>query len=252
MITTPICLLRRRGCASTEHKQSRSDLFLLSIFCASLLSGCWGGVDRSVLATVLSVEGEVLYQAKQGDPVRPLTADINPAGGALLSIADNAQVRLALLPGTLLHVSADSEVRIEELRLTKQGNETDDGMRKRVARLRLTRGKIDIVFERRDDSEVRFSVVTPAVTVTVDEDSIWHTDVDKDKTRLTCVRGKIHAQTGNQEPAIVKAGYFQEWPGGAPALAAENAQAQGDVSDALEAARALQQLQRAHINRRPF
>jgi hypothetical protein len=118
--------------------------------------------------------------------------------------------------------------------------------------MRLNSGSISVVLERKDDSDLRFAVVTPAMTVTADEDCVCHLHVEKGKTRVTCARGKAYGTATGSEPSIIKAGYFQEWPGDAPRAAADDARAQSDIADALEAEEALQQLQREELKRRPF
>jgi hypothetical protein len=218
----------------------------------ALFTGCWGGVSRHVLATVLSVEGEVIYQATERMPLKPLTSESNPASGSMLRTASNARVSLELVPGALVQISGNSEIRIEELLLSKDGNETEDGMRRRAARVRLIHGRLTIIFERRDDSEVRLAIATPAVTVTASEDCVCHVDAASEKTRVTCARGKAYGSAAGSEPFVVKAGYFQEWPSGPTGAAANDAAAQMDIADALEAEQMLQELQRDRLKRRPF
>jgi hypothetical protein len=209
-------------------------------------------VSRSVLATVLSNQGEVVYQKSEQEKAEPLASKTNPGSGSVLRTSHDAEVNLALLPGALVHISGDSEVRIEELLLGKDGNETEDGVRNRTARVELNRGNISVVFERRDDSDSRFAIVTPGVIITANEDCVCHLQVDNGKTRVTCARGKLYGAASAAEAVTIKAGYFQEWPGGQTRAATDEAVAQGDVADALEAEVALQQLQRERLKRRPF
>jgi hypothetical protein len=228
-----------------------ASLFCLVCF-AAFLTGCWEGVSRQVLATVLSVRGEVVYQMDERDSFHSLTLQSNPGPGSVLRTAGDARVNLALVPGALLQIFGNSELKIEELLLAKDGNETKDGMRKRTARVRLNRGSVHIVFERRDKSELRFTVGTPEVTISTDGDCVCQIRVEGGKTRLTCVYGRAYAWAGHPEPSIVKAGYFQEWPAGGITMAADDARAQSDVTDALEAEQELRQLQLEQIDRVPF
>ena len=218
---------------------------------AALSSGCWRGVSRQVLATVLSFHGDVAYQGSEQERSQPLTLETNPGSGSVLRTSGGGRADLALIPGALLHISSNSEVRIEELRLTKDGNETEDGMRERTARVSLKRGSVTIVVERRDESELRFAIGTIAGKLSADQDCVCQVHLDNGHGRVTCVRGKAYAAGTNSEPTTIKEGYFQKWPGGAIAPAEEDARAQADVADTLEAARVLQQLQLAQVNRRP-
>lgn len=234
-----------------EHAMSSRTLFCLSC-CAALLSGCWSGVSRHVLATVLETRGEVAYQARNANRFTSLTTEAKPGAGSVLRTAPDAQVSLSLLPGALVQLSGNSDLRIEELLLTKDGNETEDGMRKRAARVRLNHGSATVVFERRDDSEVRFTVATLAVTVTANEDCVCQINVESAKTLIACARGKVYATAGGAEPAIVKAGYYQEWPGGTTRAAENDARAQAAIADSLAAEQALRALAREQIKRRAF
>jgi hypothetical protein len=228
----------------------RAALLLGLASAAALSSGCWRGVSREVLATVLSVQGDVVYQGAEQRFSTPLTLETNAGAGSVLRTSGTGQADLALIPGALLHISGDSEVRIEELRLTKDGNETEDGMRERAARLKLNRGVINLVVDRTDAADLRFVVATGEVTLNADESCVWRVSVADGKTRVTCARGKAYARTGSSKPTIVEAGYFEEWPAGLVGVASENAQI--DLSAALEAEHRLRQLQQERVNRRPF
>lgn len=234
------------------HTGCRIVLLFGLVSIAALSSGCWRGVSREVLASVLLVQGDVVYQGTVEDPSTPLTLETNPSARSVLRTSGTGRADLALVPGALLHISGDSEVRIEELRLTKDGNETEDGMRERAARVRLNRGSVSIVFDRRDESDVRFAIVTPDATITVDSDCVCRVAVAKGQTRLTCARGKAYARAEGAETAVVKAGYFGEWPNGTTATAAEDPRAQIDVAEAIEAERTLRELQAVQSKRRPF
>jgi hypothetical protein len=73
-------------------------------------------------------------------------------------------------------------------------------------------------------------------------------------TRLTCTKGKINASAGAQATVALAGGFFQEWPTThkAPVPATENAAAQVDITESLEAEQRLQNEASAWQNRRPF
>jgi len=219
---------------------------------AALSSGCWRGVSREVLASVLLVQGDVAYQGTEEDPSTPLTLETNPGPRSVLRTSGTGRADIALVPGALLQMSAASELRIEELRVAKDGNETEDGMRERAARVRLNRGSIRIVIDRKDESDLHFAVATGDVTLNANESCVWYVRVADGKTRVTCARGKAYARIGSSKPTIVEAGYFAEWPAGSVGVAGEDAAAQIDFRAALEAEQRLRQLQHERLNRRPF
>ena len=205
-----------------------------------------------MLATVLALQGEVVCQTSEQTAANPLRLGANPGSGTILRTSSDGRADLVLVPGALLQISGDSEVRIEQLLLTKDGNETEDGMRERVARVSLNRGSLTVVFNREDASELRFTVATVGVTLSADDNCVWRVRVEGGKTRMTCARGKASVSTGGSEPAVINAGYFCEWPGGAVRLATDDARAKRDLSEALDAEQRLRQLQQARLNRRPF
>src|SRR6266487_3342566 len=163
---------------------------LLAFFCA-LASGCWQGVTREVVAIVLSVRGETGYGIEGQSEFYPITSQTNPGAGRILRTFDGAQVDLALLPGALVRLSGNSEIKIEELSLTKDGNETGEGIGKRVVRMQLNRGKIIALFQQSDESGARFAIGAGQVTISGDQKCLFQIQVEDTKTRLTCVRGNV-------------------------------------------------------------
>lgn len=231
----------------------RAAFFSCLVLSAALLASCWEGISRQVLATVLSVRGEVVCGTEGGNDFPPVTLQTKPGVGSVVRALDNAQVDFAFLPNTLVQVSGNSELKIEQLRLTKDGNETEDGMRSRIVRVQLNRGKISALFQRRDESEMRFTIGTRHATISANGDCLFQIQVEDLKTRVTCVRGKVYVSQDNHQ-TVMEAGYFHEWPSdrSAAIAAADDARGQIDVADTLEAERELQELQSKQQVRRPF
>jgi hypothetical protein len=228
--------------------------FALFASVGQLLNGCGHGLSREVLATILSTRGQVVCSKGNSNDFHPLDNQGHPAGGDTLRTSNEAEVCLVLVPGILVKVGESSELKIEELRLSKNGNETEDVMLRRVARMVLIRGKVDALLQRRDESEIRFSIGTGRVTISADRDCLFQVEADNAKTRVLCTRGKIYAAAPNQQISVINAGYFQEWPSRAtePTLAADDARAQIDLTDTLEAERQLRDLGQHQPGHRPF
>ena len=167
---------------------------------------------------------------------------------------DGAWLNLALLPGALLQLSSNSEIKIEELKISKDGNETGDAMRTRTGRVRLNWGKITVLFRRSDKSASQFAISARQATITADSDSLFCVQSDHATTRLTCVQGKVYASQSAQPAVTIGAGYFQKWPSARleTIAATEDAAAQIDVADSLEIGDQLHELQSGRQNRRPF
>ncbi len=227
-------------------------IFSFAIFCASL-TGCWQGVSREVLATVLSVRGEAIWAMEGRNDFRPITSQTKFGAGSIARTFQEAQIDVALVPGSLAQISGNSELKIEKLKLTKDGNETDDGMRSRIVRVELNRGKITILFQSRDQSQMLFTIGTRHATISADANCLFQIEVENAKTRLTCVRGNVNISRANRQ-TVMEAGYFQEWPSDRPApiSAVDDARGQIDITDTLEAERELQKLQSKQQSRRPF
>jgi len=229
---------------------------LISFFvlCCGLASGCSEGVGRKVEATVLSVHGSVVFGIDEQTDFRPVGPESRLRDGSTVRTLDGAWLNLALLPGAMLRLSSNSEIKIEELKISKDGNETGDAMRSRIARIRLSRGKITVLFRRSDKNASQFAINGRQATITADSDCLFCVQSDQTTTRLTCVLGKIYASPGAQPAIAIGAGYFQKWPSDRPETiaAADDPEAQIDVVNSLEIGDQLRELQSGWQNRRPF
>src|SRR5438874_5201817 len=138
---------------------------LISFFllCCGLASGCWEDVTTQVAATVLSVKGTVVFGMAEQNNFQPVTRESRIHDGDIVRTSDGALLDLALIPAALAQMSSNSEIKIEELRISKDGNQTDDGMRSRSARIRLSRGKITVLFSRQNKSRSFFAFSAPSV-----------------------------------------------------------------------------------------
>ena len=223
---------------------------VFALVVALALSGCWEGTSRSVSGTVLSVQGEAGFAPEGSTAFQPTRAGDYLRAGSIVHTAKGAQLYLMLIPGALAQVSADSELKIEELALQKDGNETGDAVRERVARIELRRGGIVVLFE----GAARFTIAAREVTINVLPSCLLRLDIDEKRTRATCVRGRFYATPSNGQVVAVDSGYFREWPaeGGAAVSAAEDERGRRDIMATLEAARKLQELAAAQRDRLPF
>lgn len=227
--------------------------FLLAL-CCGLTNGCSESVTRRTAATVLSVKGDVVFGVAEGNNFQPVTRESRIPDGSIVRTSDGALLDLGLIAGALAQISNNSEIKIEELKISKDGNQTRGGVRSRSARIQLSRGEITVLFSGSDKSTSQFAITTPAVTVTPDSDCLFRIQRDDTKTRVTCVQGKVHAGSGAQPPMQIGAGYFQQWPSTRPEpmAASGDAAAQIDITDSLEIETQLRELGAGWRNRRPF
>ena len=223
----------------------------LAIFltCALSLSGCWEGITKEVVATILSIRGQITCSSKGSTNFRSVDSKSKIGPGSIIRTSSDAQFDLSLVPGALAGVSGDSELKIEELTITKDGNETGDAMRERVAQVELTQGGMIVLFE----GFGRFTIKTQNATINVLPSCLFRLDVDQSRTRLTCIRGKLYVTPQNGELVAVSGGLFQEWPSQNGAMpVTEDRQAQADTTATLQVARQLQELDATQRDRIPF
>lgn len=217
-------------------------------------NGCSKGVTRATVATVFFIKGDVVFGSAERNQFEPVTLKSKIHDGDTVRTLEGAAINLALVPGAFVQLSGDSEIKIQELRLTKDGNETAGGMLDRRARLRLVRGKVSILFSRPDRSASYLAVTTSQSTITPDSDCLFSVWTDGTITRATCGRGEVIA-SGDGQPAVkIAAGYFHQWPTASkePIAATADAGAQMDIITSLEAEKELLDQAAGWQNRRVF
>jgi len=205
--------------------------------CFLFATGCSKGITRATAATVFFVTGDVVFGNAERNQFQPVTTKSKIHGGSTVRTSDGAAINLALIPGAFVQLSENSEIKIEELRLTKDGNETAGGMLERRARMRLTHGRVIVLFSRSDISASQFSVATSQATLTPDSDCLFSVWTGGTTTRATCGRGEVSASADGQAPVKITAGYFRQWPTAAkePIAASADAGAQMDIRTSFEA-----------------
>src|SRR5438034_7193003 len=222
--------------------------------CSLLANGCSKGINQATAVTVFSVKGKVVFGNAERNDFQPVTLKSRIHDGDTVRSLNGALVDLALIPGAFAELSGDSDINIEELKVTKDGNETAGGMRARSARIRLNRGKIIILFTPSDRSESQFTIKTRELTIKPDSDCLFCVWTDGTTTRVTCAKGKVDTSANAQSPVAIGAGSFQQWPTAhtKPVFAADDAAAQIDITESLEAGERLQNEVSGWSNRRPF
>jgi hypothetical protein len=227
---------------------------VLALCLCFLGTGCSKGITRGALATVLFVKGDVVFGNAERNQFEPVTPTSKIHDGGTVRTSDGAVINLALIPGTFVQLPGNSEIKIDELRLAKDGNETAGGMLERRARIRLTRGRVSVLFSRSDISASQFTVATSQATLTPDSDCLFSVWTDGTTARATCGRGEVSASAGGQALVKIAAGYFHQWPTAAkePIAATGDAAAQMDIRTSFEAEKELLDEAAGWQNRRVF
>ena len=203
---------------------------------------------------MLSVKGDVVFGVAEGNSFQPVTRESRIPDGSIVRTSDGALLDLGLMAGALAQMSSNSEIKIEELKISKDGNQTRGGMRSRNGRIQLSRGKITVLFGGSDKSASQFAISTPTVTVAPDSDCLFRVERNDTTIRVTCVQGKISAAAGAQHAMVIGAGHFQQWPSTRPepVAASGDAVAQIDITHSLEIANQLLKSGEAWRNRGTF
>jgi FecR protein len=235
----------------------RSVLFssVLALCFCLLANGCSKGITRSTAATVFFVRGNVVFGSAQRNDFQPVTPKSKIHTGDIVRTLEDASVNLALIPGAFVQLSGNSEIKIEELRVSKDGNETGGGMLDRRASVRLNHGRIISLFSHSDMSVSEFAVTKGQVTLRPDSDCLFSVRTDAGTTKVACGRGEVNAFADNADPPVkIAAGYFFQWPKASkePTTAIADAGAQMDIKSALDAELELLDQAAGWQNRRIF
>jgi hypothetical protein len=221
--------------------------FAAVLFCSLALSfsACEDIVTRRALATVLSVDSPAEFRQKGHSEFNEITPSTLLGVGALVRTGTSGTLNVAFLPNTLASLSENTELQIDDLALTKDGNAMRNDIRSRAVRLLLLGGTIRVSFNRLPDCKSDLAIRTPHGELAANSDCIFLVNTDNGRTRVTCVHGTVATRFGPTAFSI-DAGYFQEFPASdlSPQPAADDAQAQRDVMSIIEAENELRYLAR--------
>ncbi len=170
--------------------------------------------------------------------------------GDKISASTQSRVDLMLLPGVLVELGAESEMKIERLQLTRDGDESLQPMTAREAHIRLERGRL-VASVGLAPTESLLVVETPAGSFAAGPDRTLLIEVNGAKARTMCLRGKATFRpTGGAQELTIPAGFFAELPlnPGAPlrTAASAGAEVQAEVPAILNVEKRLLRLQKEH------
>ena len=208
---------------------------VLAVCFCLLGNGCSKGITRATAATVFFVRGNVVFGDAERNDFQPVTPKSKIHPGDTVRTADGASINLALIAGAFVQLAGNSEIKIEDLRLTKDGNDTAERMLSRRAWIRLNRGRIVCSFSQSDKTASDFGITTSQLTVRPASDCLFSIWTDGTTSRATCERGEVNASVDTQPPLKIAAGYFCQWPTASkePIAASTDPRAQIDITTAL-------------------
>ncbi|MFL6500376.1 MAG: FecR domain-containing protein [Candidatus Udaeobacter sp.] len=208
---------------------------VLGLFVSLLGNGCSKEITRSTVAVIFSVKGNVVFGDSERNDFQPVTPKSRIQAGDVVRTSDGAAINLALISGVFVQLTENSEIKIEDLRLTKDGNDTADRMVNRRAWIRLDRGRIVCSFSQSDKTASDFGIASGQMTLRPASDCLFSIWTDGTTSRATCERGEVSASADAQPPLKIAAGYFSQWPTASkePIAASSDAGAQMDITIAL-------------------
>jgi hypothetical protein len=216
-----------------------------------LLSSCGEGITRSVSATILDTRGTVRVRNSPDAQFASAEPGLAFGAGAFVQTGEAAQADLALLPNTLARILSRTDLRLDSLKLSKDGNETGDAMIARRAEISLAEGAVFLRHRRPPGSFGTLLVKTSQASITADSDCLIYIETNPQRLRVICIRGLVDiAPTTGQKAFSAPAGSVAESSSQASSVveAATDAAAQETVSDAISAERELLALVRAQRN----
>jgi len=209
---------------------------VLALYFCLLGNGCSKGITRSTVAIVFSVRGNVVFGNAERNDFQPVIFKSRIQAGDIVRTSDGAVINLALIPGAFVQLSGNSEIKIENLTLSKDGNDTAERMLDRRAWIRLNRGRIVCSFRQSNKTASEFGITTGQISLKPDSDCLFSVWTDGTTSRATCGRGEVSASADAQPPLKIAAGYFSQWPTASkePIAASADARAQMDITTALD------------------
>ena len=170
-------------------------------------------ITRKVEAVVLSAEGEASASASSGSPTRfDLRAGARISPPASMVTNSDATLALSAVPGALVELEQESELRLMSLKITKNGNRVQEAIRREV-RLQLERGALvaSVQFE---SEPAAVAIDTPAGVLSMSSPALCRVEVRNQITRVTCARGAVAFHPQGAASATVQAPESREWPAG--------------------------------------
>lgn len=237
---------------SATRNRPRPGLQWLGLLVLGLpLSACTQKEGEPVLGTVFKVEGTALLdETTASNRSRSLSASDKFSARDEIRVAAESSAALCLTPGIYLRCLGPARLRIEDLRVSKDGDELGNAMKSRRAIIQLDEGRVHVSLPRAGTAPCELKINTAAGTISANAGSIFSVTLKGESIRVLCLRGEL---TWSNAPAFstpILPGYYRDRkPGDKTAIdplpASENADAQSEVIAALDSAQYLEELDTA-------
>lgn len=221
---------------------------------ALLLSACDRVVGQAVLGSVFEVQGTAFVgKGTEVGRSRPLSAGTQFAVGDEIRVLAESSAALCLTPGIYLRCFGPSRLQIEDLRVSKDGDETGNAMKSRLATIRLGEGRIHAFLPGAGSARSELKINTEAGTIIANPGSLFSVVLNRESIRVLCIRGELSWSRPPASSPSILAGYYCERKLSDEALAdilpaSEDPGAQREVISALDSAQYLDELETAARN----
>lgn len=219
-----------------------------------LLSACSRNDGESVLGSVFLVQGTaVASQRTEAGRSRPLRAGNQFAEGDEIRVLTDGSATLCLIPGIYLRCCGPSRVQIEDLRVSKDGDETEHAMKSRLATIRLHEGRIHAFLPGAASVRSELKINTAAGTIIANPDSLFSVVATHESIRVLCIRGELRWSKAPASSTSILEGFYCERKLSDETVAdilpaSEDAAAQREVIAALDSAQYIEELETAARN----
>ena len=225
-----------------------------ALFFPFLLLGCGPLKDQPVLGSVFQIEGSSTISGRaESSKNRPLSRKDRFAVGDQIRIGGKSTAVLCLTPGIYLRCFEQTHIRIEELSISKDGDETGNAMNWRRAAVRFEDGRIHIFLAPAGPSRATIRIDFRRGMLTAKAGSLFSITFNGDSMRVLCVLGELNWSEPPSGSTTIGAGDFWDRPpdargGSDPKSAADDATAQEEIMALLDSARAIAELENTARN----
>jgi hypothetical protein len=175
----------------------------------ALALGCHRSQHYDVVASVFRVEGNAVLLQGKSKSEQMLSRTSRLGRGDKIETSENGMVALSLIPGIFAQVQPRTIFQVEELRLSKDGNEMANAIKGRWAVIGLERGAIRCLLPKRGTGRCQLKVNTGLGTLETGRNTLFSLQCDGGSAEVVCIQGKVVWRSKTSDSRIpIKAGYY--------------------------------------------
>ena len=240
--------VKLRASSRFPHRKFARPEFLLISF---LLCGCDPGDIQPVLGSAFQVQGAATISRSRG------TQDMKPrsfsttekfSAGDTIHLEKESSAVLCLTPGIYVRCPGETQLGIDELTISKDGDDTGNAMHERRAAVHCDNGRLHVFLPIAGASAAQLRIQSRSGTFTAKAGALFSVALADNSVQVVCLRGEVYWNEGPAFSATIPAGHFWRRTGDSlegPKLAAEDATAQQEVMAVLESVQIMADLEDA-------